>query len=115
MSDDDLSVIAKEIADKRCCPWAQSDIEAALRLQREAGRQEDMTKTAEALMALTGDIYDWQARAEAAEADVLRLRTALQTLVIDANRLCDRKMGGTYEEDCRRSILAAREALRVHD
>lgn len=36
---------------------------------------------------------------------------ALRALVNDANRLCDRNQGGTYEEDCRRSIAAARAVL----
>lgn len=31
---------------------------------------------------------------------------------IDANRLCDRQLGGTYEEDCRRAIAVADQALR---
>lgn len=41
------------------------------------------------------------------------LRQALQALIIDANRLCDRQLGGTYEDDCRRSIDKARTALEV--
>lgn len=40
-----------------------------------------------------------------------RLREALQALRIDANRLRDRQLGGTYEEDCRRSIAHADQAL----
>lgn len=40
---------------------------------------------------------------------------ALRTLRIDANRLCDRQLGGTYEEDCRRAIAAADAVLsEVH-
>lgn len=39
------------------------------------------------------------------------LLRALQQLRIDANRLCDRQLGGTYEEDCRRSIAAADAAI----
>lgn len=35
------------------------------------------------------------------------LLAALKQLRLDANRLCDRNLGGTYEEDCRRSITAA--------
>jgi len=41
------------------------------------------------------------------------LQQAVETLCIDANRLCDRNLGGTYEEDCRRSITVARAALRT--
>lgn len=41
-----------------------------------------------------------------------RLENALDVLVIDANRLCDRQLGGTYEEDCRRAIAGARAALK---
>lgn len=40
---------------------------------------------------------------------------ALVQLVIDANRLCDRQLGGTYEDDCRRSIDIARAALRAQE
>lgn len=37
--------------------------------------------------------------------------TALERLIVDANRLCDRQLGGTYEADCRQSIDAARQAI----
>jgi hypothetical protein len=40
-----------------------------------------------------------------------RLEAALRALIIDANRLCDRNLGGTYEADCRGSIRLARAAL----
>ena len=39
------------------------------------------------------------------------LRTALHDLRVDANRLCDRQLGGTYEADCRLSIARADAAL----
>lgn len=39
------------------------------------------------------------------------LAEALKLLCGDANRLCDRQLGGTYEEDCRRAIDQARAAL----
>lgn len=39
------------------------------------------------------------------------LRQALSQLRIDANRLCDRNLGGTYEEDCRRSLDSAKRVL----
>lgn len=45
------------------------------------------------------------------QATTSTLRTALEQLRIDANRLCDRMLGGTYEDDCRRSIAAADAAL----
>ena len=32
---------------------------------------------------------------------------ALKVLRNDANRLCDRNLGGTYEADCRRAVAAA--------
>ena len=38
---------------------------------------------------------------------------ALKELRINANRLCDRQLGGTYEEDCRRSLKRAEAALAV--
>ena len=40
-----------------------------------------------------------------------KIREAATALRIDANRLCDRNLGGTYEEDCRRSIAALDDAL----
>ena len=44
-----------------------------------------------------------------------KLREAATALRIDANRLCDRNLGGTYEEDCRRSIAALDAALAEGD
>ena len=44
------------------------------------------------------------------ELDAATLR-AVEELLQDANRLCDRNLGGTYEEDCRRSIAKVRAAL----
>jgi hypothetical protein len=40
-----------------------------------------------------------------------KLVEALEQLRIDANRLCDRNLGGTYEADCRRAIAKADAAL----
>lgn len=40
-----------------------------------------------------------------------RLLEALKVLRMDANRLCDRQIGGTYEEDCRRALAQADEAI----
>lgn len=48
---------------------------------------------------------------DAASAREAKLREAATTLRVDANRLCDRNLGGTYEEDCRRSIAALDAAL----
>jgi hypothetical protein len=39
------------------------------------------------------------------------LLAALRELRINANRLCDRQLGGTYEEDCRRSLAVADAAI----
>jgi hypothetical protein len=39
------------------------------------------------------------------------LLSALRELRINANRLCDRNLGGTYEDDCRRSLARADAAL----
>ena len=48
------------------------------------------------------------ARLIAAAPDLLG---ALKTLRIDANRLCDRCLGGTYEDDCRTAIEIADAAI----
>lgn len=50
---------------------------------------------------------------ETAQAQVQELRKALADLRINANRLCDRNQGGTYEEDCRRSLKRAESALSI--
>lgn len=47
-------------------------------------------------------------RAQAADA---RVRAVLKELMQNTNRLCDRQLGGTYEEDARRSIAKAKEVL----
>ncbi len=39
------------------------------------------------------------------------LLAALKTLRLDANRLCDRCLGGTYEDDCRTAIEIADAAI----
>lgn len=49
--------------------------------------------------------------AQPAPSPVEKVRAALKELRISANRLCDRNLGGTYEEDCRRSIARADVAL----
>jgi hypothetical protein len=46
-------------------------------------------------------------RERAKDATIARLREALDELRINANRLCDRQLGGTYEDDCRRSLAKA--------
>jgi predicted RNase H-like nuclease (RuvC/YqgF family) len=43
---------------------------------------------------------------------IARLREALRSLRIDANRLCDRQLGGSYEDDCRLAIKAADAVLK---
>ncbi len=48
------------------------------------------------------------ARLVAAVPDLL---DALRALRIDANRLCDRQLGGSYEADCRRAIAIADAAI----
>lgn len=40
------------------------------------------------------------------------LLEALKQLRINANRLCDRNLGGTYEDDCRRSLAVAESAIQ---
>jgi hypothetical protein len=44
---------------------------------------------------------------------VQQVVAALEELRLNANRLCDRQLGGTYEDDCRRSLQRADEALRA--
>lgn len=53
------------------------------------------------------------AEAEELAKDASALREALEELRINANRLCDRNLGGTYEDDCRRSIANADVLLRA--
>jgi hypothetical protein len=89
------------------------EAEATLTAERErADRVERARHDAEDKCAL---VSEWELsarlRAESAEAENARLRSALKELRIDANRLCDRNLGGTYEEDCRRSIAKADAAL----
>jgi hypothetical protein len=45
------------------------------------------------------------------EASKKALWEALLTLRIDCNRLCDRNLGGTYEDDARKSIREADAVL----
>lgn len=49
---------------------------------------------------------------QSSQAENAALAAALQALLVDANRLCDRNLGGTYEEDCGRSIEQARTVLQ---
>lgn len=48
---------------------------------------------------------------EEARQQIAALTKALTTLRIDANRLCDRQLGGSYEQDCRAAIKLADAAL----
>lgn len=50
----------------------------------------------------------WRKQIRKAEEEAIE---ALRDLRINANRLCDRNLGGTYEEDCRRSIARADAVL----
>lgn len=45
------------------------------------------------------------------EQQLMQVTEALKELRINANRLCDHNQGGTYEEDCRRSIANADAVL----
>lgn len=47
----------------------------------------------------------------AAEVYMRELVGAAAELRVNANRLCDRQLGGTYEEDCRRSLARIDKAL----
>ena len=57
------------------------------------------------------ELKDWTEQ-NAPSGWIDNIREALKELRINANRLCDRNLGGTYEEDCRRSIAKADAALR---
>jgi hypothetical protein len=75
-------------------------------------RQDDNGNTVE---PYPGARYANRAAFEASEAPqerIQKLETALRALIIDANRLCDRQLGGSYEADCRRTLAQARAALR---
>jgi hypothetical protein len=54
------------------------------------------------------EIAEANARFIAAAPDLF---DALKQLRIDANRLCDRQLGGSYEADCRLSIKQADDAI----
>lgn len=59
-------------------------------------------------------LYDLERAArQRVEDSVTELHAALRELGIDANRLCDRNLGGTYEADCRRSIAKADVAMEA--
>ena len=60
------------------------------------------------------DLYDLRNDKRTAEAITLEYRQALIDLRINANRLCDRNIGGTYEADCRRSIVEADRVVTMH-
>ncbi len=64
-------------------------------------------------MVAPEELRQWKAEADALTAENARLRDALSQLRIDANRLCDRQLGGSYEDDCRRSLKQAEDALRA--
>ncbi len=51
-----------------------------------------------------------QARQIAARVELL---ASTKELRINANRLCDRQLGGSYEDDCRRSIARVDAAIRA--
>jgi hypothetical protein len=59
------------------------------------------------------DKYNETVRHVVNELGLAELLAALDALIIDANRLCDRQLGGSYEDDCRRSIEAAKLARRA--
>lgn len=56
-------------------------------------------------------IAELQIALAASEARQQELYNALNGLRRDANRLCDRQLGGSYEQDCRLAIKVADEAL----
>jgi hypothetical protein len=58
-------------------------------------------------------VTSWQHAADEQATVYNALVEALQELRINANRLCDRQLGGTYEEDCRRSLKKAEAALAL--
>lgn len=58
---------------------------------------------------LQAEVESLQARVAALEAENATIKAALRALCIDANRLCDRQLGGSYEDDCRATIAVARK------
>jgi hypothetical protein len=49
---------------------------------------------------------------EALQVERREIEALVQALVIDANRLCDRQLGGTYGEDCRRSLARVKALMK---
>jgi hypothetical protein len=85
---------------------AFADLRAKL---AEAERREEGFRKAMQVYASDSDKFEAALREEREKRD--KLVAAAQELRNDANRLCDRNLGGTYEEDCRRSIAAFDAAL----
>lgn len=81
--------------------------EAGAQWKRE--RDDAMSASCRAYDETVAELARLRPLAEAGE----RLREALKDLVIDANRLCDRQLGGSYEDDCRATIAKARQALAL--
>jgi hypothetical protein len=88
------------------CDFTHDQMADALDTIDEMERERDEAKERWDLAATS-----WKARAERAEADAAALWEALRTLRIDCNRLCGRQLGGTYEDDARKSIREADVAL----
>jgi len=63
------------------------------------------------VVAATLEIVALRAERDDLKAAHAKLRASAWSLLTDANRLCDRNQGGTYEEDCRLSIKLVRAAL----
>lgn len=90
--------------------WLSEDDRGAFMLRGDSPERlgQDMVIVQRGIGTPNGDEGVANAHLIAAAPELL---AALKTLRIDANRLCDRQLGGSYEDDCRRSLAVADAAI----